>query len=270
MHNVTLSDGTVIRELATHEERAEAVCIQEESWGAGFSERIPAAMLMVAQKTGGVAAGAFARDGRLLGFVFGVTGVRDGRPIHWSDLLAVRPEAQGRQLGRALKHYQRDRCRAAGVETMYWTFDPLVARNAQLNLTRLGATVSEFVPDMYGARTNSPRHALGTDRFVAAWPVRTDPTAMPSEPGLLGGIPVCAGLTGEAPPPDEPLPDAPAVAVRIPRDLDALLVADARRAREWHASTRRAFVHYFTRGYRVTAFVPGPLDHATYLLSHGG
>src|ERR1019366_2166132 len=130
MKNVTLADGIVIRELATHDERVLAVRLQEATWGAAFTERVPAAILLVGQKLAGVSAGAFARDGTLLGFVFGLTGVKGGRLVHWSDMLAVRADAQDRHIGTALKHYQRQRCLTLGVETMYWTFDPFVARNA--------------------------------------------------------------------------------------------------------------------------------------------
>ena len=268
MHNVTLADGTVIRDLANQGELAEAVRIQEETWGGVFTERVPVAILMVAQKIGGISAGAFSTEGRLLGFVFGLTGVRDGRLVHWSDMLAVRPEAQGRHLGEALKYFQRDHCRARGVETIYWTFDPFVARNAHLNLNRLGASVEEFVPDMYGTDTRSRVHgALGTDRFVAAWPVSTEPVRMPSDRALLSGAPVVGGAIGDAPEPGAPLPGAPAVAVRIPRDYDALLGGDLERARAWRASARRAFLHYLPRGYRVTAFVTEPADDASYLLT---
>ena len=113
----TLADGTVIRPLATHGERADAVRLQEDTWGVGFTERVPAAILMVGTKIGGVSAGAFTPDGQLLGFVFGLTGLRDGRLVHWSDMLAVRPEAQRRGLGAALKWYQRDCCRTIGVDS---------------------------------------------------------------------------------------------------------------------------------------------------------
>jgi predicted GNAT superfamily acetyltransferase len=266
MLNVTLADGTVIRELASHDERFEAVRIQDETWGPTFTERVPSAILLVAQKTGGVCAGAFSPDGRLLGFVFGMTGIRDGHLIHWSDMLAVRAEAQGQHLGEALKHYQRDRCREAGIETMYWTFDPLVARNAHLNLNRLGASIEEFVPDMYGAHTSSPLHAFGTDRFVAAWNMQAALVPLPSEPSLLAGAPVVADAGAKAEAVSPALPDVPAVAVRIPADYHALLGVDAERAHAWRKATRRAFQHYFSRGYRVTAFVTGS-GHATYLLS---
>ena len=49
-------------------------------------------ILLVAQKVGGVAAGAFDGQGKLMGFVFGLTGVENGAIVHWSDMLAVRPE----------------------------------------------------------------------------------------------------------------------------------------------------------------------------------
>lgn len=194
MQNVTLADGTVIRPLATHEERAEAVRLQEDTWGAGFSEKVPAAILLVAEKTDGVAAGAFTPHGRMVGFVFGLTGLRAGVLIHWSDILAVRAEAQGRRLGEAMKRYQRERCKAIGVERMYWTFDPFVARNAHLNLNVLGASVDEFVPDMYGTATGSVLHgALGTDRFVALWALTRAPDPLPADPALLLNAAVVGG-----------------------------------------------------------------------------
>lgn len=262
MQNVTLADGTVIRALESHEERADAVRLQEETWGAGFSEKVPAAILLVAEKTGGIAAGAFAPNGRLLGLIFGVTGVREGRLVHWSDLLAVRAEAQGRRLGEALKRYQRDRCRAIGIERMYWTYDPFVARNAHINLNVLGARIDEFVVDMYGTATNSPVHgSLGTDRFVAVWPVSGDPAPMPEV------IPVPAPVVASADVVPVSLPDAPAVVVKIPHDYAALLKGDTAAARAWRLAARRAFTHYLGRGYRVSAFAPGHGGDASYLLS---
>ena len=45
-----------------------------------------------------------------------------------------------------------------GVTQILWTFDPLVSRNAHLNLNALGARVTDYVPDMYGADTGSALH----------------------------------------------------------------------------------------------------------------
>ncbi|MGH7545746.1 MAG: GNAT family N-acetyltransferase, partial [Gemmatimonadota bacterium] len=111
----------VLRPCETYAEYLECVALQKETWGADFTECVPAAILMVGQKIGGVTAGAFTPDGRLLGFVFGLTGTLDGRPVHWSDMLAVRREARGLGLGRQLKLHQREVLLARGVETVYWT-----------------------------------------------------------------------------------------------------------------------------------------------------
>ena len=252
-----------IRPFASHADRAQCVALQELTWGQGFTEKIPAAMLLVAQKTGGVCAGAFDADGRMLGFVFGVTGVQHGELMHWSDMLAVHPDARGQHLGEHLKEFQRDHCRALGVRTIYWTYDPLVARNAHLNLARMGARVSEFVPAMYGEGTNSPLQGdMPTDRFVVAWAVDPEDGARP-----LGGLPADAATVvdadGNA---DTAFPQQAHVVVRAPRDITALAAADIARARRWRFSTRAAFQHYLGAGYRVAGFVADH-DGGSYLLS---
>src|SRR5215216_750287 len=170
------ADGIMIRRVETQAEYEECVRIQDETWGAGFSERVPSAILKVSQYLGGVTAAAFdgaAADARILGFVFGMTGIRDGQLVHWSDMLAVRAEARDHGIGRRLKLYQRSLVAELGVTQILWTFDPLVSRNAHLNLNALGARVTDYVPDMYGADTGSALHqGIGTDRFVVAWEVR--------------------------------------------------------------------------------------------------
>lgn len=158
-----------IRPFASIAEFKECVRFQEETWGEGFPERVPVAILKVGLRLGGIAAGAFDAEGALAGFVFGMTGVQDGEVVHWSDMLAVRPELQDAGLGARLKAYQREELISRGVTRMHWTFDPLEAKNAHFNLNKLGAVAGEYVRDMYG-RTDSPLHrGIGTDRFVPAW-----------------------------------------------------------------------------------------------------
>jgi predicted GNAT superfamily acetyltransferase len=241
-----------IRDFKDHADRAACVALQELTWGAGFTEKVPAAMLLVAQKLGGVTAAAFDDDGAMLGFVFGVTGIKDGELVHWSDMLAVHPRAQGRRLGQRLKEHQREHCRRLGIKTIHWTFDPLVARNAYLNLARMGARATEYVEAMYGTGTNSPLQGdMPTDRFIVAWPV--DPI---EEAGTVDAIPPGTPVVADAARDGEPpLADAPRVAVRVPRDISALAQADLATARRWRMATRRAFTHYLARGYAVRGFV---------------
>ena len=245
-------DGVVIRRVETQAEYDECVRLEDETWGAGFNERVPATILKVAQYLGGVTAAAFEGNGSaILGFVFGMTGVRDGRLVHWSDLLAVRPEARDRGIGRRLKLYQRSLVAELGVTRMLWTYDPLVARNAHLNLNALGATVAEYVPEMYGSDTGSALHsAIGTDRFVVAWdladtgPAPAGEAARPAPPVSL--VVNLAG--GELP------RDVPELFVAIPGDIQQLIATSPGMARAWRDSTRAAFLRWLGHGYRVSGF----------------
>ena len=260
---LTGPDGVTLRRLETVEEYEDAVALQDATWGAGFSDRVPAAILRVAQKVGGVSAGAFDESGRLLGFVFGLTGVRNGRLVHWSDMLAVREDSRGRHLGDRLKYYQRDLVRALGVDVMLWTFDPLVARNAHFNLNRLGAGIAEYIPNLYGSNTGSVLHGgLPTDRFVAEWDL-TAPVRAPDNGATANAIgpsreaPLVNVASGEHVGLIDPLPGATRVRVQIPHDIELVHALGADTALEWRMSTREAFLHYLERGYRVTRFDRG-------------
>ena len=250
-----------IRPFHTIEEFRACVELQEATWGEGFSERVPPAILKVAQILGGVSAGAYNPDGQLLGFVFGMTGVRDGELAHWSDMLAVREHVRDTGLGARLKQYQRDQVLARGVESMYWTFDPLQSRNASLNFNKLGIVVREYVRDMYGD-TDSPLHqGVGTDRFIALWQMSSDR--------------VVARLAGSERGPESPPRDAPRVLdshgvdgmlrpgepdlgsrnhrllVTIPSDISEIMERSLDVALEWRGATRAVFTHYLGEGYEA-------------------
>jgi chorismate synthase len=254
-----------IRRVETWEEYEACVALQREVWGPGFTECVPAAILMVTQRIGGVVAGAFDRDGQLIGFVFGMTGVQRGQLVHWSDMLAVRLGARGLGIGRQLKLFQREAVRAVGVNTIYWTFDPLVARNAHLNLVTLGADVVEYVRDMYGHETTSVLHqGLGTDRFVVAWHIgdgaRSRPrTATPA--AQCAGIPALNAMPKFA-------EGAPAVRVTVPLHIDRVQRHSLTVAARWRTDTRRAFLWCFEHGYRVTGYYRDePSETAGYILT---
>lgn len=281
-----------IRPLRGLEECRACETLQRRIWGEEFSELAPASLQRIAQKVGGVASGAFHPDEGLVGFVFGLTGVRDGEPVHWSHMLAVRRDFRDRGLGRRLKEHQRELLLAEGVETAFWTFDPLVARNAHFNLNRLGVRVEEYVPEMYG-ETGSPLHrGLGTDRFLVAWDLPSyrpgdeeddepsaggpdaagdaeGPGAGAYDAGLAlasdlpadaDGLPADAGLPShfsEGPPAERSGPP-PVLRVEIPSDIHAVREDDPEAAVEWRERTRDAFLSRLDTGYRVLGFVPAP------------
>jgi predicted GNAT superfamily acetyltransferase len=250
-------DSIVIRDCATLEEYLECVTIQEETWGRAFSERVPAAILRVTQRVGGITAGAFDARGNMLGFVFGITGVRDGALVHWSDMLAVRPEARGRHIGERLKQYQREKVCALGVRTMMWTFDPLVSRNAHFNMNRLGALPTEYAVNMYGTTRSALHGTLPTDRFIVAWHCgpNTEPRASASDGNADSADAPLLNPVSHGTPSLVPVDDAPRLRIQIPVDVQPIIQQHPALAARWREITRRAFTDHLSAGYRVSAFV---------------
>jgi len=266
-----------IRSLRSDADYLQCVDLQRATWGEDYEELVPPTVLKVTQKIGGVAAGAFDPEDVMLGFVFGMAGVRSGNLIHWSDMLAVRESARDRGVGQRLKEFQRAAARAVGARTMYWTYDPLVARNAHMNFNRLGVKVDEYVENMYGDSSSDLHRGLGTDRFIVAWPL--------DGASGLGTIAYPAGASGDARNApvlnaDSRVPSAEDLAatgtpatlrVEIPLDIVRLRDAAPALAARWRASTRAAFQWALGSGYGVARFVTDPAsDRGWYVMTRVG
>lgn len=252
-----LPDDFDIRDLASQDDYERAEEIQRVTWGRDFTECVPVTILMISQKVGGVAAGAFAPDGEMHGFVFGLSGVREGALTHWSHMLAVTSEAQGHGLGRRMKLFQRERLLSLGIGLCYWTYDPLVAQNAHLNINRLGARPDRYVTDMYGSDTKSELHSgLGTDRFIVKWDLESPDTAR----ALLDDVPDHASWS-TTPSVDATDNDGVAalesgapIRIEIPDDIQVVKNRNREEAMRWRTATRASFTNALERGYRVVGF----------------
>jgi len=259
--------GVEIRGLSSQEDYEQCVLLQRDTWGHDFTEVVPAAMLKITGKMGGVVAGAFDASGTLVGFVYGIAGVRRGRTAHWSHMLAVRSNFEGLGLGTRLKAYQREILLGRGIEVAYWTFDPLEARNAYLNLTRLGARAIEYVPNMYGENTGSTLHSgLGTDRLVVEWVLgepSVDDALARRTPGVAPASAILKPVNstskpGELIPRQGDLPDQEEVQIEVPADIQRIKSQSHELGMKWREVTRRAFMWYLSRGYEIRAFYRDP------------
>jgi predicted GNAT superfamily acetyltransferase len=262
-----------IRPLETRDELHACVQLQRETWGESFSDIVPASLLKVSQRVGGVVAGAFDDRNTLLGFVYGLTGVERGRIVHWSDMLAVRPEARNLGLGRRLKEYQRQAVRELGGVVIYWTYDPLIARNAHLNFNRLGISVAEYVEDMYGTTDSVLHGRIPTDRLVVAWPTYDDEIELRlRESHRTGDSSDCRS---------GPVADAQWIAstagaailpycirVEVPIDAESLFVTQLEAAAAWRASVRQGLQWGLSTGYAINGFyADDERQRAYYLLT---
>jgi predicted GNAT superfamily acetyltransferase len=257
-----------LRPITARADCQACVALQNEIWGDG--DAVPASVLQVVSRVGGIVAGAFAADGELVGFVFGLPALVDGAIAHWSHVLGVRESARNAGVGRMLKEYQRAELARRGIACMYWTFDPLLAKNAHLNLNLLGARVVNYVRDMYGTTSSPLHHGLATDRLVVACETTPDPSrpAYASTRRFTG----CPVLTPEPRPGDLVAstndPGRPhTLLLEIPADIQLVTAHGIDRAAAWHAATRRHFEWALQQGYSTTALHRDPVtSRAFYVL----
>jgi predicted GNAT superfamily acetyltransferase len=166
-----------IRALDRPDEFAALLDIQRRVWRHAETDLTPIHQFRITSRMGAILLGGYL-ESRLVGFVYSFPAVFQGRLVQHSHLLAVLPEFQGRGVGKTLKWAQRDRAVELGYDVITWTFDPLQARNANLNLHTLGAIARTYWPNFYG---NQAALVLGpsvqTDRFLVEWRIRDDEVA---------------------------------------------------------------------------------------------
>src|SRR5438094_6629990 len=84
--------------LSRPEQYAESIRVQESAWGQDVSSTIPAHLLIAAQHHGGLVLGAY--DGRrMVGVLFGITALDNGRPYHYSHIAGVAISYQSKGVG---------------------------------------------------------------------------------------------------------------------------------------------------------------------------
>lgn len=246
-----------LRELASVSELRQCERVQLLVWGERTPE-VTTATFRAAVHAGALVAGAF-EGGELLGFAFGFPSYVDARVGLHAHLLAVLPQARGRGVGRALKWFQRDWCLARGLERVTWTFDPLQAKNAKLNLEHLGAYARHYLPDFYGPLGGSLNGDLPSDRLLAEWPLDAPQVAAlaAGEARPAATKPSVAALVKNAG--GEPEPRDVGEEGRVWLELPPAIAPqiDPEHALRWRLALRGAMQPLLKRGFRATRFVAG-------------
>jgi predicted GNAT superfamily acetyltransferase len=228
--------GIEIRPLDTVEEVFAASAVLSEVWG-GDRTGMPPNLLRALAHAGNYAVGLFDGD-RIVGASVAFFAEPSARSMH-SHITGVLPEYRSQGLGRVLKAHQRRWAFARDVGHITWTFDPLVARNAHFNIRVLGARITEYLIDHYGAMDDGVNRGDETDRLMTRW-VLAAPASAPREGDVVTSVP-------------------------IPRDIEALRRQDPAEALDWRYRVRDAFGGLLTDGFVVGGFD----DERGYLFVRG-
>ena len=282
--------ASTIRLIETLEEMTAVEALQREVWPGSETDVVPAHLLITVVHNGGVVLGAFVGD-QLVGFVFGFPGLEftpDGpRPKHCSHMAGVLPEHRDSGIGFALKRAQWQMVRHQSLDHVTWTYDPLLSRNAYLNIARLGAVCSTYRRSEYGEMRDEVNAGLPSDRFQVDWWINTKRVerrlSKHARPALKLGHLARVGVrpfytleTGPGnlvrPPQHVPVLEAQLIAAEVPSDFLALKAADFPLARDWRFFSREFFETAFAKGYIVTDFIFDPGENTPrsfYILVDG-
>jgi len=228
-----------IRELVSIGEHAEAIALLSRIWRRPAENPVvPPELMRALSKAGNYIGGAFADD--LLVGVAIAFHADPGRHALYSHIAGISAAQAGRSIGFALKQHQRAWALERGIERIEWTFDPLVARNAHFNITKLGARPQEYLSDFYGAMNDGVNTDDETDRLLMRWELR-DP-AVVLRAG--GEVPIEAGLPGD-------------LRVAVPTDIERIRREDRAAAQGWRVRVRDDLTRALDAGGRIVGFDRG-------------
>ena len=270
-----------IRPLTTLEDCRRVAALEREVWGyADAEDVVPAPVLIVSVKRGGILLGAFDGDNVMKGFVYSMPAIKEGRPTQWSHMLGVTADVRSTGLGARLKLAQRQVALQMGLELIEWTFDPLQALNAHLNFAKLGVVASEYEENVYGESSSPLHRGTPTDRLIAEWHIRQPHVErrlfQPAQPAMRDASissapvvnPAASGLVWIRPGRADLSAEASRILVEIPAGFGEMQLGDPELALAWRLQTREVFQKYFARGYRaVDFFLARNVGRGHYLLA---
>ena len=280
-----------IRVLESADELYPIENLTDEIWHGGAEDIVPTHMLTAFVHNGGLAIGAF-EDDKMIAFAFGFPGIYHSsqglKTKHSSHQMGVHPDHRGKNIGFALKQAQWQMVRQQGLDLITWTYDPLLSRNAYLNIAQLGAVSNTYKRDEYGEMVDGLNAGVASDRFQVDWWLNTPRVFQRLDTGNWVALGLENYRVAEAQmlytpetnadlglllaPKHYSPPNNKFLLLQIPNDYHKLRAVDLPLAKDWRFFTREVFEDVFRAGYIVTDFIydrSEAIPHSFYLLTDG-
>lgn len=241
-----------IRVLSGIEEQDLARAIFDEVWPSAEGTQITANLLQAMVHNGTYVAGAFIRN-EIVAAAFAFPGLDTQKNLHLhSHMAAVKERYRNRHIGTALKFHQKSWALEHGYDTITWTFDPLVRRNAKLNLVKLGVQVFDYFSDFYGDLPDALNAGDPTDRVIARWDIANLDLA----PKEIDGkeIPVALEMLDGRPIQHEVNLESSQVLCYLPVDIIELRARDSALALKWRLAMRNQLQPRLNDGWHISGF----------------
>jgi predicted GNAT superfamily acetyltransferase len=210
-----------VKMLITIEEQAMGRGVFDQTWPVmGGGTEITPNLMQALVHNGAYLAGAFI-DEKIAGAAFAFPSIKDEIHLH-SHMAATLPQFRDAGIGSALKMHQYSWARNEGYKSIRWTFDPLVRRNAKLNLVKLGVDIVDYYPNFYGSMPDMLNAGDESDRLMVRWDLEEE-------------VPLARPVVTKYP--DD------CIRIAIPEDIVKLRGEDPAKAREWRMNVRQVFMN---------------------------
>jgi predicted GNAT superfamily acetyltransferase len=253
-----------VRALHSLDELEQARAIWDAVWPTvpGATE-ITQNLLRAIEHAGGYVGGAYDGD-RMVGSCLAIVGRSRGAHgwhthLH-SHVAAALPGFADRGIGTSLKLHQRAWALDHDIDRIVWTFDPLVRRNARLNLVKLGGVGVEYLVDFYGVMEDALNAGDESDRLLLQWDLASSRVsdalagrapARSRDEWLADGALDRLVATEEGPRLHEG--SAPYLLVAAPDDIVDVRRFDLALAKVWRLQVRAALEPLVSSGARVVS-----------------
>ena len=226
-----MSSEIIIKPLVSVEEQNLGRAVFDHTWAMDAGTEITPNLLQAMVHSGAYLSGAFIGN-ECVGAAFAFPATTGRLHLH-SHMTAVISEYRDKGIGYLLKIDQWYWAKKNEYKEITWTFDPLVKRNAKLNLLKLGADISAYYPNFYGDMPDALNAGDVSDRLLASWKVK-------------GSAPIPREAIITAEPND--------ILIEIPEDIVAIRERDLAENLRWRHEVRDQFTNTLAKGGQVVGF----------------
>ena len=226
-----MNNSIQVRELKSLQDQDSGRKIFDLTWALDAGTEITPNLLQAMVHSGSYLSGAFI-DNKIVGAAFAFPATNGGLYLH-SHMTAVLPEFRDKGVGYVLKIDQWNWAKKKNYSHLSWTFDPLVRRNAKLNIAKLGVDISAYHPNFYGDMPDALNAGDESDRLMVSW--RTDIDA-PKARELITK------------------PETGDILIEIPEDIVAIRSKNQSESMKWRRQVREQFLAAFEKNGKVVGF----------------
>jgi len=220
-----------IKQVFKHSEQQLCREIFDFTWPMEVGTEITPNLLMAMIHNGAYLSAAFIKE-KCVGSAFAFPATTGGLHLH-SHMTAVIESYRDQGIGYALKIDQWKWAKKNNYKEITWTFDPLVARNAKLNLIKLGVDISGYHPNFYGEMLDTLNAGDESDRVMASWKI-------------VGDQPVPRSMVLS--------PSNSDTLIKIPKDIVDIRSKYISENFRWRHKVREEFMQAFEKGGKVVGF----------------